>query len=37
MWFAVHRICNEESNMEFFIGTSTTEGRLAFIEHYARC
>jgi len=35
-WFAVHRICNEENSMEFFIGMSTAEGRLAFLKHYAR-
>jgi hypothetical protein len=35
-WFAIHRICNEENSMEFFIGMSTTEGRLAFLKHYAR-
>ena len=36
MWFAVHMICNEENSMEFFIGMSTAEGRLAFLKHYAR-
>jgi hypothetical protein len=36
MWFAVNRICNEENSMEFFIGTSTPEARLAIIEHYAK-
>jgi len=36
MWFAVYRICKEENSMESFIGTSTPEERLAFIEHYAR-
>ena len=35
-WFAVHRICNEENSMEFFIGMSTVEGRLAFLKHYAK-
>jgi hypothetical protein len=35
-WFAIHKICNEENSMEFFIGMSTTEGRLAFLKHYAR-
>ena len=35
-WFAVHRICNEENSMEFCIGMSTTQGRLAFLKHYAR-
>ena len=36
MWYAMHMICSEESNMVFFIGTTTVEGRLAFIEEYAR-
>jgi len=36
MWFAMHMICNEENSMEFFIRTSTLEGRLTFIEHSTR-
>ena len=34
--YAVHKITKDEDSMEFFIGTSTPIGRLAFIEHYAR-
>ena len=36
MWFAMHMIGNEENSMEFLIRTSTLEGRLTFIEEYAR-
>jgi hypothetical protein len=36
MLLALRMICKKENSMEFFIGTSTPEGRLAFIEHYAR-
>ena len=35
LWFAVHKITKDDDSMEFFIGTSTTKGRLAFIEQYA--
>lgn len=35
LWYAVHLITKDEDSMEFFIGTSTPEGRLAFIEHFA--
>ena len=34
LWFALHMITKDDDSMEFFIGTSTPEGRLAFIEHY---
>ena len=36
LWFAVHRITKDDDSMEFFIGTSTHEGSLAFIEQYAK-
>ena len=35
-WFAVHRIYNEVNSIKFFIGISSAEGRLAFIQHYAK-
>ena len=35
LWYVVHKITKDKDNMEFFIGTSTPAGRLAFIEHYA--
>jgi hypothetical protein len=35
-FYAVHKICKDESSMEFFIGMSTPEGRLAFLQRYVR-
>ncbi|CAN6229819.1 unnamed protein product [Urochloa humidicola] len=36
LWSAVYKITKNDYNMELFIGTSTPEGRMAFIEQYAR-
>lgn len=35
-WIALCKFCKDENGMEFFIGTSTTEGRKAFFNRYVR-
>ena len=34
LWYAVHKITKDDSNMELFIGTSTPTRRLGFIEYF---